>query len=293
MRAVLVFCEGNHDIAFVSRSLGAITSAKWLGGRISDLPSPFGPLNDPKNPHKPKVESIIAQRYARRSLTDLNIRAAAHPPPPAFEALVSLPTDDTLYCLVRCHGDGAAKSAGELLVDLMSLLPFGVDVTEFAAAFIFDADDGGVAVRETLFAKAYAPCLTAGLAPQHGFWVKGNNCPIGLFVFHDLATGKGTLEATLSLLLEAEWPDRWKAAGDYLTKFALPHEPVSTKGSEMYKAQICVTGQFRFPGDPMTLVLGREGLPPAHFQGPVSQDLVRFLRAVPWQRTQQAILSSS
>lgn len=282
MRAVLVFCEGNHDVQFTSRSLGALAGASWLGRPIRELPSPFGPVPDPNNHNNPKVRSIIARRYSDRSLDDLRLQGAAHPPPPSFEAMLQVDVDDTVYALVRSRGDKASVAAIDLLNDFVALLGFGVDVKRVAAAFLFDADATGLSSRETAFAASHAAILSGGTAPCHGQWVAGKDCPVGLFVFHDGGTQTGTLEAILGPLVENEWPARWAAAGTYLDAHADPADPVSVKVAERHKAQICITGQFRFPGDPMTQVLGRDGLPASHFLGPASKALVDFLRATPW-----------
>ena len=43
MKAVLVFCEGRHDVVFAQRSLGVHGGCQWVGKAIGELPSPFGP----------------------------------------------------------------------------------------------------------------------------------------------------------------------------------------------------------------------------------------------------------
>jgi hypothetical protein len=285
MRAVFVFCEGTHDVTFIVRSLGQVRNATWVGTTIGELPSPLGPVPDPAHPNKPKIESLIARRYSARTLNDLRLQAAAHAPLPAFEAIVK--TDDTLYVLVRCHGDGAAQAAIELIKDLNTFVSpeYGTDIKEIAAAFVFDADDS-LARRETIFVAQYAALLNGQRPPTHGTWVK-DRCPIGLYVFHDEATKQGTLEEIVAPLVEAEWGARWKDAGIYLSNNAVPADPVSAKRSELLKAQINVTGQFLFPGDPMSVVIGKPrrgatGLSDTHFAGPESQSLVTFLQGVPW-----------
>lgn len=282
MRAVMVFCEGAHDVVFATRSLGALASAEWMGAPIKDLPSPFGPLKDPANPIRPKVESIIVRRYGGRTLEDRHLGGAMHPPPPIFEALVRIPQDGVIYCLIRCHGDGASQAAGALLDDVLNLREYGVEVTEVAAAFLYDADEAGVAAREARFAAEQASRLGSAGAPRHGEWKRASDCPIGLFVFHEPSTGTGTLEAALSPLVEAEWPERWEAAGAYLSAHTLPEDPVSARPAERLKAQIGVTSQFRFPGDAMTQIIRPRGLPSRHFRGTASRALVDFLRGVRW-----------
>jgi hypothetical protein len=285
MKAIFIFCEGNHDVTFVIRSLGQVAGATWVGAPIRELPSPLGPILDPGNPSKPKLESLIARRYSSRTLDDLHLKAAAHAPVPAFEAIVR--ANDTLYVLIRCHGDDASEAAIELLSDMSALmLPiYGTDVKEIAAAFVFDADDS-LADRESTFATDYAALMNGATAPSHGNWVSGRN-RVGLYIFHDQKRKAGTLEELVAPLVEAEWGDRWKEAGTYLDTYAHPQDPVKKKNSEWLKAQINVTGQFLFPGDPMSVVISKQkgsapGLCDKHFQGAESQSLVRFLENAPW-----------
>lgn len=285
MKAVFVFCEGNHDVTFVARSLGQVANATWVGEPIGKLPSPLGPKTDPSKPNDPIIKSVIARRYSNRSLDDLKLQGAAHAPPPAFEAIVK--TNDTLYVLVRCHGDGAAESSIELLNDVAQFVApvYGSDISRIAAAFLFDADDS-LAQREARFAVEYQALLQDVVAPTHGQWVKGPH-HVGLYVFHRQADKTGTLEELIAPFIETEWRDRWQGAESYLHSHAQATDPVSTKRSEWLKAQINVTGQFLFPGDPMSVVISKPkgskpGLPDAHFVGAESRTLVGFLQGVPW-----------
>lgn len=285
MKAVFVFCEGNHDIAFIIRSLGQIAGAKWVGDPIGRLPSPLGPIPDPRDPTKLKVQSLITRRYSDRNLDNLRLRAAAHAPVPVFDAVVR--TDDTYYVLIRCHGDGAANAAIELIADVKFLLNpiYGADIKEIAAAFVFDADES-LPSREASFAAEYSSLLSGVTSPTHGNWVTGS-VRTGLYVFHDPSSKKGTLEELIAPLVQAEWGARWAAADSYLATNASLGDPIQAKRSEWLKAQINVTGQFLFPGDPMSIVIGkpregRPGLGDAHFRGAESQSLVDFLVGVPW-----------
>lgn len=280
MKAVFVFCEGNHDVVFASRSLGHIIGAQWVGSPIGELPSPLGPVPDPSNPKHPKVQSVIASRYAGRVLDGLKLQEAAHAPIPTFESVVR--HGETLYVLVRCQGDSSAEAAIQLVDDFTAVLDpaFGTDITELAAAFLFDAD-ANLAAREGAFAADYAPLLQGSPAPAHAAWTKAA-IPVGLYVFHDTTTKQGTLEDLLAPLVATEWNGRWQAADSYLTTHAIPADPVMKKPVERIKAQITITGQFVCPGDPMTQVIGRKWLPENHFAGAESRSLVSFLQGVPW-----------
>lgn len=279
MKAVLVFCEGNHDIAFVTRSLGHVARAQWIDKPIAELPSPLGPRPDPDQPHSPKVGSLIARRYSNAPLDELRLRAAAHAPAPTFESIVQV--DDVLYVLIRCHGDSGARLAIDLVEDFKLFLDpsYGTDINRLAAAFVFDAD-GSVQQREQVFASSYAP-LHSAAPPSHGAWASAA-VPVGLYVFHEPSRGAGTLEDLLGPLVAAEWPARWAAADTYLATHASPSDPVNRKPAERLKAQITVTGQFVAPGDPMSQIIERKGLSQARFGGQESLAVVKFLQGVPW-----------
>lgn len=46
MKAVLVFCEGRHDVIFAERSLLTNGNCRRFNGKIRELPSPYGPDQD-------------------------------------------------------------------------------------------------------------------------------------------------------------------------------------------------------------------------------------------------------
>lgn len=280
MRAVLVFCEGNHDVVFVTRSLGAIAAGEWVGGPIRSLPAPLGPKLDPNDPTKPIIRGLIAKRYEDRPVSELKLRAVAHAPAPTFEAVVKLP-EDVLCVVIRCNGDSDAAGAISLVADMLTLMSLASDLDALALAFVLDADDG-LKAREERFSSAYSACL-AGRSIRHGEWLDGGPYgPVGLFVFHDEDTRTGTLEDALGPMVGKHWPARWEAADVYLRQHAEAGDAIHGKRAEFTKARIGITGQFLFPGDPMTEVIDRHGLPSESFTAPVSQALVAFLRGVPW-----------
>lgn len=277
MKAVLVFVEGRHDRVFVVRSLGA-AGARWVNRPINELPAPFGSRDE--NP-----KSIIVTRYQSRVIGDQMLQHATYASPPYFEAVVE--DDDCLFVVLRMGSDSAAESAVRLLQDVRSLVeifknsPQPLEIDAVAAAFVFDADDG-LARRQARFASDYAAILPGNPKIKHSAWTTGPHGPVGLFIFHDPNTKTGTLEDALAPMAKVQWPARWKDAGAYLSTHARPDDPVSVKSVARLKAQINITGQFLFPGDPMSQVINRNGLNPSHFRGPVSCALVGFLRAAPW-----------
>ncbi len=278
MKAVLVFVEGRHDVVFVTRSLGA-AGGKWVDKPIKDLPAPFGSQGM-------SSKSVIVRHYESRAMGNIKLPSAKHAPLPVFDAIVEM--TDQLFVVLRMGSDSKSKAATKLLGDIRSQVAFfkdspgPVDIDDIASAFIFDADSEGVEARQSKFTKDFSTILPNSRNIEHGRWVSGPMGPVGLFVFHDAQMKTGTLEDILAPMVKGQWPDRWAGADRYLSRFIQPGDPIDGKSARRLKAQINITGQFLCPGDPMSQVIGKNGLGSEHFQGHVSGDLATFLRTVPW-----------
>lgn len=278
MRAVLVFCEGEHDVVFITRSLGRLGGCTWVSGPIDQLPTPFGS-------NGPRLKSLIVQRYMSRELGGQHLRAAAHTPLPTFDVVVEHPASGTLYVILRSDADRSTVGVDSVLGDLEAIwqLEQGrVDIDRVATALVFDADDEGVSHRSARIRELYSPTLGEPVALDHGQWSITRRGPVGLFFFHDPATQRGTLESLLGPTVESTWPGRWTGAGAFIDEHASTGDKVRRNMSEEIKARITIAGQLQCPGDPMSVVLRHDGLPHECFMGPHSQRLVDFLLAVPW-----------
>ena len=286
MKAVLVFCEGRHDVAFAQRSLGAHGGCEWVAKRVRELPSPFGPGGTAK-------KGLIAMRYEKQSLEDLEnltLRDAAHPPLPCFDSVVENPATDTMFVLVRTHGQSQAAPVVNLLEALDATItkePAGsYDVSEYAAAFLFDANADGVATKLTAFRDRFGAHFGDLTSLAHRAWVATTIVPVGCFVFHrNTQDQTGTIEDHLAPMVESAWPERYGGAQVFVDSHRADADKVSGKDAERLKAIITAAGQFDHPGDPMSVIIGRAGLPRAPFEAsPLSRDLADFLAAAPWNR---------
>ena len=84
-------------------------------------------------------------------------------------------------------------------------------------------------------------------------------------------------------MAESAWPNRYQEARRFIDNNKAANDRVSTKDAERLKAIITVTGQFNHPGDPMSIVIDRNGLPKDLFEtSPLSQKVVDFLTGTPW-----------
>lgn len=279
MKAVLVFCEGRHDIVFAERSLGALGGCKWVGRPIGELPSPFGPSSAAR-------KGLVARRLERHDIGDMQLRPAAHPQVPAFESMIEDAERSVLFVMLRV-GSKYNKAVMELLAEIDSVLAEEVgtwDVSRYAAAFLFDANGDGVEATLDGFRKSYGPHFGDLSGAGHGSWTNTDTVPVGGFVFHRSEDDQtGTLEDHLAPMAKAAWPVRYASATEFVDENRRPGHAVSGSRAERLKAIITAAGQLDHPGDPLSQVIGRKGLPQAQYENSrTSRSLVDFLMGVPW-----------
>ena len=119
---------------------------------------------------------------------------------------------------------------------------------------------------------------------EHAKWVATTTCPVGVFVFHRTeADETGTLEDHLAPMVESAWPDRYADVRSFTDDNRKPCDEVSRNDATRLKAIITSAGQFDHPGDPLSTMIARHGIPQAQFaESPMSRALVDFLQGVPW-----------
>ena len=283
MKAVLVFCEGHHDVAFARRSLGAHAGCELVGKPVGELPSPFGRGRAAR-------KGLIATRYERHALEELTVQAATHPPLPCFESVVENTVTNTLFVLVRTHGQDRKTEVLDLLQALNVTIteePAGTfDVSQYAAAFLFDANGKGVVSTVAALRDRYGAHFGDLSNLEHGKWVATNTVPVGCFVFHRSARDQtGTLEDHLAPMAESAWPERYAAARRFIDDNREDADKVSSSDAARLKAIITAAGQFDLPSAPMTVIVGnqKKGLPRAQFdESRLSAELASFLAGAPW-----------
>ena len=282
MKAVLVVCEGRHDVVFVQKSLAANGECREVKKRIGQLPSPFG---KGKTTHT----GLLAGRFARSDVEGLTMAEAARSPEPWFGTPFRNKSGNTIFFPVWTGGKGATNSVRDLLQDLQDAfepdLLMGNDVQQYAIAFLFDADEVGVAKTLERFRERYADQLGDLDGTRHASWTTGTTVPVGCFVFHRGPTDpKGTLEDHLEPMAEQAWPDRYPEAHRFVEEQRQPTDQASKNNAYRVKATIAVSGQFDYPGAPMTTMIQKR-LNQEHFHASaLSCELAKFLSNTPWKR---------
>lgn len=281
MKAVLVICEGRHDIIFVQRSLGALTGCDWFKGTIGELPSPFGRM-----PGR-SAKGLIARRLEQNPDV-LKLRRATYPPSPQFESIVLDEAKQIIFVMIRANGKEQINAVIGLLRDINASLDLGpMDISGYATAFLFDANDEGLVATLATFRKGYGEHFGDLSTADHAVWVDAQTCHVGAFVIHRSPSDlTGTLEDHLAPLVATTWPSHFDSASAFIDGGKQTDEAVSKSEANRLKAIITSVGQFQHPGVPLSTPIDRGGIPTAQFETcELSQELVRFLQAVPWQKS--------
>lgn len=283
MKAVLVICEGRHDIIFVQRSLGAVAGCDWLDLPIKELPSPFGDINI-----QPQSKKGLVATRIEREVDDFTLREVAYPPLPQFESAVLDEAKQTIFVMIRANGKEQVNAVIDLLQDINASLDLGsMDISGYATAFLFDANDEGLAATLATFRKGYGEHFGDLSTADHAVWVKAPTCHVGAFVVHKSSSDlTGTLEDHLVPLATAAWPSHFNAASAFIDDGRQTDETVSKNEVSRLRAIITSAGQFQHPGASLSTLVARKSIPREHFKKcELSKELVRFLQAVPWQES--------
>ncbi len=282
MKAVLVFCEGRHDVVFAQRSLGTHANCVWVDTPIGELPSPFGSNAVAK-------KGFISRLLERQAHEELPVKDAAHQPLPSFESIVENTKTNTMFFMIRTQGKDQSGPVVNLLRSLDDVInqPPGIfDTSEYAAAFLFDANSKGVEDTLEEFRNRFRDPFGDLSDVGHGCWVTSETVPVGCFVFHKSTQDPtGTLEDHLAPMVNSVWPARFSEAEKFVDRQQCKDDSVSSSKSARLKAAITIAGQFNLPGRPMSIVIGRNGIPKIAFKNSqTSRNLSKFLTQTPWRK---------
>ena len=178
---------------------------------MKDLPSPFGAIRDTSR------KGLTARRF-ERDVDSLTLRSATYPPLPQFEPAMLDEEAGIIFLPVRANGKNQVAAVIDLLEDIdASMGVDGVDVSEYAVAFLFDADAIGLTATLEVFRDDYGEHFGDLSELEHAKWVATATCPVGVFVFHRTeADETGTLEDHLAPMIESIWPDRYASTRGFI-----------------------------------------------------------------------------
>jgi len=315
MRVVIVFCEGPHDIQFVSRSvLRNASGFSIYEGKTADLPVPFGVKSE-------RGQSLIVQQHRRIEQFESTVDETNFGKKPLYELVLRNKESDFLL-FVNMGGDSTSDEVIKLIESALSACsdPIGGEVSRLAFAFFYDADflkdTKGRVYRVNEFWRCFSNLFQpTRIQPSEGWesclFLSGSSgledsdepdrkslandtgrFPVGLWV-HGLEA-EGTLEDHLEMVLKShhELKDEYQEALSFVKSRLSEDHPLIAKTDKRNKAIITIMGQFfnRVKGSKGSLLAGTsfsgiigKGLPEDCFDSVYSKQIAKALSDdVPW-----------
>lgn len=241
---IISFCEGQHDIAFLSRILLA-NSFEPYRKKIKDFPAPL---------NRQYEKELISKNIADSKLgfqTNYIIPA------------VALIKNDTIALFHNLGGDERKRERKEIL-DMYKNLIGDIEQDEFTSTadisfrfiYFFDADDVGINLRVNELNSE----LDLSKDVEHNKISRIDGHEWGCYIFHK-EENSGDLEDILIDLMTKDNESIFSSCKNYLDSNIIPEdrrkEYICTRESESYKAQnkfkekkslISVAGQLQFSG---------------------------------------------
>lgn len=276
MKLLLVFVEGEHDVVWTERSLRIHQGYKEFERAVRDYPTPVG---------GEAGAGVLVRQLVH--IVDQRLTNAKRPPLPRLEATLHHEASETLALVMQMAGVGQLTPVTDFLGRLFLLLSASsYDVTACAVAVLVDADEKGVTVRESELAASLRGVYTGAAALSHGAWQRHANGPLGVWIFHDAATQKGSLEDSLRPVVSTALRPFWTAAEGFIDGVSrIPPASLPIDGNPVarFKGILTAAGQFHRPGAAMHGMLAHGVLPgDAIKASPEAQALALFLGAPAW-----------
>ncbi|MDD5271220.1 MAG: hypothetical protein PHU14_00745 [Methylovulum sp.] len=261
VNALLVFCEGAHDIAFVQQVLKlclGFTRKQW---KLSEHPAPFDQLF-----------STSVKNHAAQDLS-LDMARKFFLPDSVWQK------DQDVILLFNSGGSTQNDKVKALLAKFLILFdqravfaqPAGIMVNQARYLFLYDADDVGATAWFSKIKQDFA-IIDDGPSWVFGEWAFLPNNPFGAIAGDKAAyiwgevEHSGTLEDLLLPMFETEQQPLMQASCSFVdSAFSWDVEGKGSKGAiaemgKRKKAIITCAGQRQKPGSPMSAILDQAKL---------------------------------
>ncbi|PLR23200.1 hypothetical protein PZBJ_13905 [Pantoea endophytica] len=251
-KVVVVACEGQHDIAFITRIL-QVAGFVTKNDKIKNFPMPFNIL------FRKIAESMV--------LTD---RKLGYQSPNYLLPCLALEKENSIVFLHNLSGDGRQDERSKL-VKAYSELKGDDDFTKdlgysFKFLFFFDADEEGVPARLNSIKEEFNLSVT----PDNGIILPYNDHEIGCYVYHEKSSETGVLEDILLEHFSNKDEHLMGCVSEFLSQNALESERTkemhiiegceSRKGKSKYsekKSKINLFGQLQFSGMNNSVIISK------------------------------------
>lgn len=251
-KVVIVACEGQHDISFITRILHT-AGFKTNNRKIKDFPFPF--------------DSLFAGVAGGMVLAD---RKLGYQSPNFLLPSVALEFEGKIVLLHNLNGDGRSAEREKLIKHYSGLVgddDFSKDLNyEFRFLFFFDADDYGVQNRllEMTTELKVQTTLSNGLVVTYG------NYELGCYIYHENDGDTGVLEDILLGHFSGKDDVLLEHVSSFLANHLLEEERTKElhvvggveerKGASKYsekKSKVNLFGQLQFSGMNNSVIISK------------------------------------
>lgn len=251
-KVVVVACEGQHDISFITRILHT-AGFKTDSRKIKDFPFPFN--------------TLFAGIAGKMVLAD---RKLGYQSPNFLLPSVALEFEGKIVLLHNLNGDGRSaerKKLIELYSELVGDDDFSKDLKyEFRFLFFFDADDYGVPSRLSDMTAE----LEMQTALSNGSVVAYGKHELGCYIYHENDGDTGVLEDILLGHFSGKDDNLLAQVSDFLSNHLLDEERTKElhvidgieerKGASKYsekKSKVNLFGQLQFSGMNNSVIISK------------------------------------
>ncbi|HIG3681468.1 hypothetical protein ACUWCN_23085 [Klebsiella pneumoniae] len=178
-RVIVAFCEGQHDVAFLSRIL-LVNGFLLQDLKIGQLPPPF--------------DKRFEKELSQVRIPDKKL--GFQPNGPKLPS-VCFYHDGNLIFIHNLNGDGKSRERAELVTmykELSGTDDFSIEIA-YRFLYLFDADELGIDARITDIKNEIG--LEEATQLSNGSIIDFDGSEWGGYIFHDIQTQLGTLEDQL------------------------------------------------------------------------------------------------
>lgn len=279
----LMFCEGQHDAAFLNRLLKTQLNFKRVELTLSELPYP--------------ISNVIQQSFKTRAAVDLRLDLAKK----FFLPDYTVALGEVLVLIFNYGGSNRKANMSPFLENVFALLSVpafsgrdpSVEGAKFTYAIFADADHIGLnaaraAISADLATIGGAPWLNAAWSDFNGTMAviqESNFGTTAAYVWKKWTEDKGTLEHYVEECLAGnaglqQTLQFLDTRFDWKPPVNATQKQVWAIASKRLKAAFCIEGQYEKPGMSLSVVLDQTGLleTEAIAASTAVQDCLTFLR---------------
>ena len=234
MRALIVLCEGIHDIAFLYRVLKT-KGFKSYSKKIKDMPSP--------------LNNYFSNTLKNRNYEELNLESIKPPLPTIMKK------DDFLILFYPLGGDSKVDSAKEIIKNYLDFIvnddepTFGedIEIDNFSFSFFYDSDNKGIEKRVNEIKNNFRDIFNQIDNLTHNSVIKVDNLKIGCFIFSD-SNNFGKLEDILFPLMQKDNEKIFEDSKKFIDNYYDKNRVRKPEHFDKTKSIISICGQLQNSG---------------------------------------------